>query len=209
MHFYSAQAYNYLRKFLNFLHPCTIRKWASSRNCQPGFLSEVFSNLKSSITPNRTDGVLMFDAMAIKKAYQYDTGSKTYYGSIKYGHIQCGCEEILASEILVFMNVGLKEHFKQVIGYFLIDKINAQTQAQLVRDAMNLLSQTGQAVKAVGCDGKFSNQSTATNLGCNFDLKNMKTIIEDDESGQQAHFLFDACHLLKNVRTCFREWGVK
>ena len=151
----------------------------------------------------------MFDAMAIKKAYQYDTGSKTYYGSINYGHIRCGCEETLAAEILMFMIVGLKEHFKQVIGYFLIDKINAQTQAQLVRDAMNLLSQTAHSVKAVVCDGKFSNQSTSTNLGCNFDLKNMKTLIEDEESGQQAHFLFDACHLLKNVRNYIREWGAK
>ena len=133
----------------------------------------------------------------LKKAYQYDTGSKTYYGSINYGHIQCECEETLASEVLVFMIVGLKEYFKQVIGYFLIDKINAQTQAQLVRGAMNLLSQTGHAVKAVVSDGKFSNQSTATNLGCNFDLKNVKTFIKDEESGQQAHFLFDACHLLK------------
>ena len=88
---------------------------------------------------------------------------------------------------------------KQVIGYFLIDQINAQTQAQLVRDAMNLLSQTAHSVKAVVCDGKFSNQSTATNLGCNFDLKNMKTFIEDEESGQQAQFLFDACHLFKKI----------
>ena len=78
MHLYSAQAYNYLRKFLNGPHPCTIRKWASSRNCQPGFLSEDFATLKSSITSNRTDVVFMFDAMAIKKADQYDTGSKTY-----------------------------------------------------------------------------------------------------------------------------------
>ena len=163
MHFYNAQAYNYLRKFLNWPHPCTLTKWASSRNCQPGLLSEVFSTLKSSITPNRTDVVLMFDALAIKKAYQYDTGTKTYYGSINHGHIQCECEETLASEILVIMIVGLKEHFKQVIGYFLIDKINAQTQAQLARNAMNLLSQTEHSVKAVVCDGKFSNQSTATN----------------------------------------------
>ena len=208
MHFYSAQAYNYLRKFLNLPHPCTIRKWASSRNCQPGFLSEVFATLKSSITPHRTDVVLMFDAMNIKKAYQYDTGSETYYGSINYGHIQCGCEETLALEILVFMIVGLKEHFKQVIGYFLIDKINAKTQAQLVRDAINLLSQTGHSVKAVVCDGKFSNPSTATDLGCNFDLKNMKTFIEDEESGQQAHFLFDACHLLKKTWETVLESGV-
>ena len=101
------------------------------------------------------------------------------------------------------MIVGLKEHFKQVIGYFLIDKINAQTQGQLVRDAMNLISQTGHSVKAVVCDGKFSNQSTATNLGCDFDLKNMKTFIEDEESGQQAHFLFHACHLLKKCAKLF------
>ena len=44
------------------------------------------------------------------------------------------------------------------------------------------------------CDGQFSNQSTATNLGCYFDLKNMKTFIKDEESGQQAQFLFDAHH---------------
>ena len=67
MHFYSAQAHNYVRKFLNLPHPCTLRKWASSRNCQPGFLSEVVATLKRSITPNLTDIVLMFDAMAIKK----------------------------------------------------------------------------------------------------------------------------------------------
>ena len=124
-----------------------------------------------------------------------DTGSKTYYGSNSHGHIQCGFEQTLASEILVSMIVGLKEDFKQVVGYFLIDKINAQTQDQLVRDAMNILLQTAHSAKAVVCDGKFSNQSTATNLGCNFDLKNMKTFIEDEESGQQVYFLFDACHL--------------
>ena len=101
------------------------------------------------------------------------------------------------------MIVGLKEHFKQVIGYFFIDKINSQTQAQLVRCAINLLSQTGHSVKAVVCDGNFSNQSTATNIGCNFDLKNMKTFIEDEECGQQAHFLFDACHLLKKCVELF------
>ena len=27
--------------------------------------------------------------------------------------------------------------------------------------------------------------------------KNMKTFIKDEESSQQAHFLFDACHLFK------------
>ena len=89
------------------------------------------------------------------------------------------------------------------MGIFFIEKINAQTQAQLVRDAMNLLSQTGHSVKAVVCDGKFSNQSTATNLGCNFDLKNMKTFIKDEESGQQVHFLFDACHLFKKCAKLF------
>ena len=57
MHFYSAQAYSYLRKFLNLPNPCSIREWASSRNCQPGFLSDLFATLKSSITPNRTDVV--------------------------------------------------------------------------------------------------------------------------------------------------------
>lgn len=62
----------------------------------------------------------MFDAMSIKKAYQFESGSKTFYGSVNFGHIQTGCEETLATECLVFMVLGLKKHYKQVVGYFLL-----------------------------------------------------------------------------------------
>ena len=88
-------------------HPSTIRKWASSKNCQPGFLSQVFATLKTTVTPNHKDVVLMLDSIAIKKAYHYDTGSKSYSSSISYGTAKTGCDETLASEILVFMIVCL------------------------------------------------------------------------------------------------------
>ena len=44
LHLYSAQAYEYVRGFLHLPHPDTIRKWASSCNVEPGFLSDVIES---------------------------------------------------------------------------------------------------------------------------------------------------------------------
>ena len=207
MHFYSSQAYSYLRKFFTLPHPSTIRKWASSINCLPGFLTEVLASLKGKVTPDNKDVAIIFDAMSIKSAYQFDRGSSTYVGSVNYGHLQSGCDESLAKEALVFMAVGLKKHFKVPIAYFLIDKLSASTQAQIVKDAVILLTEAGHCVRAVVCDGNFTNQSTAEVLGCRLNVNSMITKFKIENITEEVHFVFDVCHLLKNVRNCLKEYG--
>ena len=213
LHYYSAQAYEYVRKFLTLPHPSTIRQWASSRNCSPGFLSEVLETLKKDMAEDRRDVVVMFDAMHLKKAYSFDTGSQTYVGSVNYGHLHTGCEDSLATEALVVMVVGMKKHFKHPIGYFLIDKISGGTQAQIVRDAISLVTEAGHSVIAVVCDGNYSNQATATALGCDFsDPTNIKSHFTNPVTQENVFFCFDACHLMKNIRNCLGDhrtilWG--
>lgn len=74
MHFYSAKAYSYLRKFVKFPHPRTIRKWALAVDGNPGFTEESFRKIASEAALQK--GVildsLMVDEMALKKQLDYD-----------------------------------------------------------------------------------------------------------------------------------------
>ena len=45
LHFYSAQAYNFLRKFLTLPDVSTIRRWSSSIGCEPGFLLDALDHI--------------------------------------------------------------------------------------------------------------------------------------------------------------------
>ena len=49
VHFYSPRAYLYLRKILKLPHPSSIREWTSTINCEPGFFTEVFSDLQKKL----------------------------------------------------------------------------------------------------------------------------------------------------------------
>ncbi len=61
---------------------------------------------------------------------------------------------------------GLTGHWKHPFAYFLEDHLSAQTQAQMVKEAIILLTEAGFNVHAVVCDGSYTNQSTASMLGC-------------------------------------------
>ena len=98
----------------------------------------------------------------------YDQKLQRYVGHINHGPQQIASDDALASESLTFLAVGLKKYFKVPFGYFPIDKIDASQQAQLVKDGISLLSEAGFNVEAVVCDGSFTNQATATALGCDF-----------------------------------------
>ena len=104
VHFYSAQAYEYLRKYLHLPHPATIRKWSASLNCKPGYLSEVIDFLKMAKVnkPYMRDCVVMFDAMAIRKEILYDKAESKYVGFANCGMLQGESEDTVASETLVF-----------------------------------------------------------------------------------------------------------
>ncbi|GFS08920.1 THAP domain-containing protein, partial [Elysia marginata] len=139
--------------------------------------------------------------MAIRSEYVYDSKRKCYVGGVDLGSVKVGVsEDTLATEALVFMVVGLMGHWKQAIGYFLINKISADTQAQLVQGAITLLNDCGMHVRAVVCDGCNTNQATARILGCNLDANVVTNFFPNPVTGQKVYFLLDACHLIKNVR---------
>lgn len=203
LHFYSPKAYSYLKTIFTLPDESTIRKWATSLDCRPGFNADMLSFLKERLPsdPNLKNVVLMFDAMAIRSEYVYDAKRQCYVGGVDLGCVKIGVSEItLATEALVFMVVGLMGHWKQAIGYFLINKISANTQAQLVLEAITLLHDCGIHVRAVVCDGCHTNQATARTLGCNLDANDVVHFFPNPVTSHSIYFLLDACHLIKNVR---------
>ena len=88
--FYSAKAYNYVRKSFDLGLPCAfvIRSWYSSMDGEPGFTKDAMTALKAKVLAAKRDGqevvcVLMLDEMAIRKHVEWD--GKRFHGFVDLG----------------------------------------------------------------------------------------------------------------------------
>ena len=88
--FYSAKAYNYVRKSfdLGLPHPTVIRSWYSSIDGEPGFTRDALTALKAKVIAAKRDGQevvcsLMLDEMAIRQHVEWD--GKQFRGFVDLG----------------------------------------------------------------------------------------------------------------------------
>lgn len=201
LYFYSPKAYAYVRKFFTLPHPSTIRSWMSSVKCEPGFLTEVFSFLKSQIKENPwlQDCCLTFDSMSIRKQLVWDCSKEGYVG-----HVVCGNTENteLASEALVIMLVSLTKRFKCPVAYFFVNKLNSSGLSTLLTCTITQLHEIGIKIWSVTCDGAPANVQCFRKLGCDFNI-----ISNDNVNCKfwvanvvEVYAMFDSCHMLKLAR---------
>ena len=62
------------------------------------------------------------------------------------------------------MAVGLRVHWKQPIAYFSIDKLSAEVQLSLVRDAITEMAERGFTEHATVCDGNHTNKKNSKSV---------------------------------------------
>ena len=76
---------------------------------------------------------LIIDAMSIRKQTVWEPKNDRYGGFVDYGKGGPVLDDpdTLASEAHVFLLVGTRSHWNCPVGYFLTDKIESTTQAQL------------------------------------------------------------------------------
>ena len=211
LYFYSPKAYEYVRSIIPLPNPSLIRKWSSSVDCEPGFLQEAFQSLQSEAekTPSKKDCCLIIDGMSIKKQTLWDPKKEQYSGFVNYGPVPPEDPETLASESLVFILVGTRTRWKCPIGYFLADKMNAKTQAQLVRMALEKAADAGLSVWSITADGTSVNISTFTQLGCIFGTTydSMVTVFKHPSRNYNVYVILDPCHMLKLARNALASMG--
>ena len=211
LYFYSPKAYKYVRSIIPLPNPSLIRKWSSSVDCEPGFLQEAFQSLQSEAgkTPSKKDCCLIIDAMSIRKQTLWDPKKEQYSGFVNYGPVPPEDPETLASESLVFILVGTRTRWKCPIGYFLSDKMNAKTQAQLVRMALEKAADAGLRVWSITADGTSVNISTFTQLGRIFGTTydSMVTMFKHPSRNYNVYTILDPCHMLKLARNALSSMG--
>ena len=127
LQFYSAKAYEYVRaKFSKALpHVATVRKWFSNIKGEPGFQDLAFNLLSKKVqqgqeSNNKIVVALMLDEMSLKKQIDYDTRDSSQKGYIDLGTGENDDSSKEATQALIFMAVGVNQHFKIPIAYFFV-----------------------------------------------------------------------------------------
>ena len=179
LHFYSPKAYKFVRKSLHLPHPSTIRSWASSINCEPGFLNNVIEHLQITLEDDNKDCIILVDEMAIKKEVLWDAKNKKFAGNTNYGPILAEEQDTIAHNALVVMAVGLQKPWSYPIAYFLVNHMDSKIQAQIIKESINLLTEASLDVHAVTFDGSFKHPT---------------------RPDRTLYVILDICHMIKLAR---------
>lgn len=150
--YYSPAAYRYLRtKFNKNLPPIrTLQYWYSSIESEPGFTDVAFETLRQKVETLNARGeqlklTLFTDEMYIRKKAQWDHRKKEFTGFISCGTVRDEDEGIpIASNALVYMVFG--NDFKLPIASFLINGLCTDQRAQMTKDLILRISETGSIV---------------------------------------------------------------
>ena len=199
LHFYSPKAYKYVRKILHLPCQASIRSWAAAINCEPGFLTDVIQHLQTTLDEDDKDCILLVDEMSIKKEVVWDKKNKKFAGNTDYGHIQGEEKDSIATNALVVMAVGLKNPWFHPVAYFLVDRLNSQMQAQIIKESINHLTDAGLEVHGVTFDGCAKNLATARYLGCKTNQFD-GSFKHPSRPNKTLYVILDICHMLKLAR---------
>ncbi|CAB3980294.1 THAP domain-containing 9 [Paramuricea clavata] len=136
LQFYSAKAYEFVRKTFNIALPSQsqIRRWYGKVQVDPGFTQPAFNTLKVKDAEKNGKKVicsLMMDEMAIKKHISWD-GNK-YNGYVDLGDGINDDSLPVAADALVFIVVSVDGSWKVPCGYFFVNGLSGEERANLVK----------------------------------------------------------------------------
>lgn len=156
LQFYSAKAYDFVRKTFNLAlpHPVQIRKWYTKIPAEPGFTEPSFQTLAQRKQDSGKNVIcsLMIDEMAIMKHVSWD--GKKYRGYVDFGNdVEDDDSPSLPKDALVFMVVGISESWKVPVWYFFIDGLSGKEQANLITVCLKKLHYVGIDVISLICGG--------------------------------------------------------
>ena len=204
LQFYSPKAYSYVRSTFNSClpHPNTIRKWYQCFDANPGFTAEAFNALREKVKANENKIVcnLVTDEMSIRKLKEFDGNNVQGYVDFGVGIDVPGDTSVLCTQALVFLLVALNGGWKLPVGYFLVDGVTGEQRANLVRMCLSNCHEVGIEVVSMTFDGCPANIAMARELGCSFNLGQLKTYFPHPETQQPIYVFLDPCHMVKLIR---------
>ena len=87
LHYYSSKAYEFVRKIFALPHSSSVRTWAASVDCEPGYLMNVIQLLGKALQEKKwiSDVVLVVDGMKLHSEAVWDPKAWKFVGNVDYG----------------------------------------------------------------------------------------------------------------------------
>ncbi|XP_053107763.1 DNA transposase THAP9 [Hemicordylus capensis] len=207
LHLYSNKAYEYVRKRFPLPHPSSLMNWLTKDVTHPGFSESIFQSLQQRVESHAEAYqycALMMDGVPLRSQLEWDLATQQLAGFVDLGAGALDADEApLASESVVLMAVGIFGCWRVPLGYFFVSGVTGHLLAQLLRQAVNKLSNIGITVLSV--TSTAHDVATAKALGMQIKPGNIKcTFQHPPGSSRQIVYFFDACHALKLIRNTFQ-----
>ncbi|KAH8009969.1 hypothetical protein HPB51_023025 [Rhipicephalus microplus] len=148
----------------------------------------------------------MMDDMAIKKHVQLVGKKVVGYIDLGKGISDHSLPE--ATNVCVFMLVGMNMRLKIPLGYFFIESLSGSERAALTQECLSRLSSIDVEVASLTFDGAASNFTMARCLGADLKYSSPKfdtsfnSSTEQTDSPNKVSVILDACHMLMLIRNC-------
>jgi hypothetical protein len=200
------KTYRFLRQFIPLPVKSTLVSLLKTIPLKTGLNSEIFTHFASVVENFEIEKdkycALLFDEMSIRPQLTYDADEDEIWGYVDQG--SQGREGTIAKQALVFMIRGVRARWKQPISfYFSHGSTPATTLAELIKEVLTAVTNTGLKVIATICDMGASNVKAVQLLGADFSSPYF------DYEGQRVITIFDPPHLLKSFRNLFLKHNVK
>jgi hypothetical protein len=129
--------------------------------------------------------------------------------------VKAAAKELLATQALVFMVVGVNDHFKLPVAYYFVGGLTVEERKDLIKEVLKRVDQTGAEVVSAVSDGASIRAFGL--LGVNLEaVRSGSTRLEDcsfphpchpNDPKKRVFALHDACHLIKLTRNVLGEKG--
>ena len=198
----SPKTYRMLRNVLELPSPKTLKKLMRNVAVYPGFNRHILRALKQKTanTPqsNRIAS-LVIDEMSIKEGVSYDNGRDVIEGFEETPERG----QHLANHAIVFMVRGIREKWKQPVGYFLTSgPMSGEKMHSLIIECITKLKEVGITVVLLVADQGSNNRNLFQK---HLNVTNDQPYFFHDE--QKVFTMYDPPHLIKSVRNNFKKHG--
>lgn len=208
--YFSPRAYDALRLTFDNTLPgrTTIRAWYANSyyNSSPGINHNILQLIGNKAAEKKAMGdqlicSLAVDEMSIHQHAQWCDHSKTMYGYPTYGRKPS--ENILASQAIVFMLVGVNERLQSTVAYHFISSLNGKQRSDLLKSVVKAILKCGIKILNLTSDGLPANQTMCEKLGANMDHRSIRFKPYMCFSNDKIYVIKDPPHMLKLVRNVY------
>jgi hypothetical protein len=196
LHHISGKAYRLLAKFFRLPSKSSLKKWVTGLPVSAGMTVKAKDYLQSKVQLMEESCrlcTLTMDEISLKANLQYDTAKDEVVGIEDFGNGDR--TDNIATSALVFMARGIKDNWKQPLGYLLVNESCPSEKLQTkLYEMLDTLTAIGLHVVTIISD-----------LGSNFQklLTHLKVTPQQPwfiYKGMKIVYLFDTPHLIKAVR---------